>query len=226
MAVTQAGAAPRRIVRRLGLILAVALSAAITLAIVGWVAQSVAGDRMAPWIIGRASGVTAYLLLVTLVLMGLVLSHPWRSRIQRPSNANRIRLHVALAVFTLAFIALHIVVLGMDRYAGVGWRGALLPMGASYRPVATTLGLVGLWCGLLAGVTAALATRVPRWLWWPLHKVSSISLILVWLHGVFGGGDTAALTAMYLVTAGLVLIVAVGRYAAKTPADRVAELAR
>lgn len=218
--------APHRLRRSIIGMLVGGASAGITLAIIGRVSQSVAGNRMAPWIVGRASGVTAYLLMVTLVLMGLLLSHPWRSRIQRPSNANRIRLHVTLALFTAVFVAVHVVVLATDRYAGVGWRGALLPMGAAYRPVATTLGLTGLWAGLLAGLTAGAASRVPTWLWWPIHKVSALALVLVWLHGVLGGGDTAALLALYLVTGGLVCVVALGRYTARTPRDRVEELGR
>jgi hypothetical protein len=206
-------------VRRLALALATAVSAAVTMAIVGRIATSLAGNRMAPWIVGRAAGVTAYLLLMALVMLGLVLSHPWRVRITRPNSGTRIRLHICLAAFTFAFTALHILVLATDRYAGVGWSGALLPMGAEYRPVATTLGVVGFWSGLIAGVTAGLAGRLALGIWWPIHKVSGISLILVWLHGVFGGGDSSALVPMYLVTGAMVILLAVGRYSARTARD-------
>jgi hypothetical protein len=208
------------------LVLASTVSAALTAGLIGRAAQSLAGNRMAPWILGRAAGVCSYLLLVTLVLTGLVLSHPWRSRVRRPATATRIRIHLLLAVFTLLFTVGHVVVLATDRYAAVGWAGALLPMHAGYRPIATTLGLLGLWSGLLAGLTAALSGRLPFTLWWPIHKVAAVGLVLVWLHGVLGGGDTRALLAMYLITGALVLAVALSRYAARTPADRVAELLR
>jgi hypothetical protein len=210
--------------RRLLLVASIAASAGLSAALAGWAAQRVAGNRMAPWIIGRAAGVTAYLLLVVLVLLGLLLSHPWRTRITRPSSTTRIRLHVVLAVFTLAFIVLHVAVLATDSYAGIGWRGWLVPMGAQYRPVATTLGLVGLWSGLLAGITAGWSGHLPLRLWWPIHKLSSVSLLLIWLHGVFGGSDSTPLTPLYLITAGLVLIAAVGRYTARTPRDQLIEL--
>jgi len=61
----------------------------------------VSGDRNALWILGRAAGLSSYVLLVLLVAMGLVLSHPGRARIRHPSTATRIRLHVSLAAFTL-----------------------------------------------------------------------------------------------------------------------------
>ena len=216
----------RRVARRCVFIAAVVASTGVSGVLLGHAASRVAGQRMAPWIIGRAAGVCSYLLLVCLVLMGLVLSHPWRTRVRHPNQASRIRLHVALAAFTLAFIVLHVVVLAMDRYAGVGWWGALLPMRASYRPVATTLGLIGAWSGLIAGVTASFAGRLPRWAWWPLHKVAAVALVLVWLHGVFGGGDTPALLVLYLGTAAVVVAVGVSRYSARTPADLMAEWRR
>jgi hypothetical protein len=218
------GRAASRPLRKLGLILAVMASAGLTGLLIGLAARSVAGNRMAPWIVGRAAGVTSYLLLVALVLMGLFLSHPWRSRFRRPSTANRIRLHIVLSVFTLVFTVLHIIVLATDHYAGVGWWGALLPMRASYRPVAVTLGVVGTWSGLAAGVTAALAGRLPFRLWWPIHKVAGVSLVLVWVHGVLGGRDTQVLLWLYLATGAIVVFVAISRYAARTHADHVAEL--
>ena len=192
--------------------------------LLGRAATTVAGDHNAPWIVGRASGITSYLLLVAVVAMGLALSHPWRTRYRRPSTVARIRAHAVLATFTLAFTVLHVVVLANDSYAGVGWQGALLPMGASYRPVPVTLGVIGLYSGLLSGVTASLAGRLTARWWWPLHKVSALALVLVWLHGLFSGSDSAALTTLYVVTGGAVVALAVSRYVATTPGDRVAAL--
>lgn len=204
---------------RTGLLGAVSLAA--TGFLVGVPLARIAGDRMAPWVIGRASGVCAYLLLVALVCLGLVLSHPARGRLGGSTPA-RIRAHIALALFTFGFVALHVAVLATDRYAGVGWWGALLPMRASYRPVAVTLGLIGLWTGLLAGVTAAAAGWLPRRVWWPLHKLAAVSLVLIWLHGLLAGGDTPALLVLYVGTGLLVGALAVSRYTAR----RVREVAR
>jgi hypothetical protein len=185
---------------------------------------AVAGDRNAPWIVGRASGIAAYLLLVALVALGLLLSHPRRTRWRRPGPESRLRLHVSLAAFTLTLVVLHIVVLATDRYAKVGWWGALLPMASRYRPAAVTLGVLGAYCGLATGLTAALAGRLARRVWWPLHRVAAVALALVWAHGVLAGSDSAALRLMYLATAAGVLLLALTRYAARTPADRIREL--
>jgi hypothetical protein len=214
----------RRAVSAVLLAVLVAASAGVSAWLIGRAVVGVRGNRQAPWILGRAAGVTTYLLLVALVAMGLVLSHPWRTRVAWPSAATRIRIHVSLAVFTLAFLVLHVVVLATDSYAGVGWRGALVPMGASYRPVSVTLGLVAAYAGLLAGLTAALAGRIAIRIWWPIHKVSALTLAAVWVHGLWAGSDTKLLLPIYLGTGGAVVLLALSRYAARTPADRVDEL--
>jgi hypothetical protein len=192
--------------------------------LLGRAAQHVSGNHNAPWIVGRASGITAYLLLVAVVTMGLLLAHPWRTRLHRPSTVTRIRVHAVLAGFALAFTALHVLVLATDPYAGVGWTGALLPMGASYRPAPVTLGVIGLYSGLISGITAALAGRIAARVWWPLHKMSAAALALVWLHGLLAGSDALALLLMYGFSGAAVIALAISRYVATTPRDQVEAL--
>ena len=187
--------------------------------LVGVAVSSVAGNQKAPWLLGRAAGITSYLLIVGLVSFGLLLSHPAAGRLQRPSRAVRLRIHVSLAVFTLVFTTLHIVVLATDAYAGVGWRGAVIPGAATYRPLAVTFGVIGLYAGLLAGLTAAAAGRLPGRVWWPIHKVAIVTLVLVWGHAVLSGSDTPALLVMYLASGAFVLVLAVTRYIAPTGRD-------
>jgi len=210
------------ILRRTIVGLAATLSAAVTGVLIGSAIGVVEGHRMAPWMIARATGISAYLLLVLLVVLGLLLSHPSRTRVSRPSPAPRTRLHIVLAALTLALTIAHIVVLATDRFAGVGWRGASLPMQSAYRPVAVTLGVLGAWAGLVVGSTALLAGHLPQRLWWRVHKVAIVALLLVWLHGVLAGGDTPMLRWLYLSTGGLIAVVVLSRYAARTPAEQIA----
>ncbi len=131
---------------------------------------------------------------------------------------------MALAVFTLVFTVLHVVVLATDSYAGVGFFGSLVPMGSTYRPVPVTLGVIGLYAGLLAGLTASLAGRFIGRIWWPIHKISAISLVLVWGHGFLAGSDSPVMAIFYVGTAALVLGVGISRYVAQTPSDLVDDL--
>ena len=196
----------------------------------GWmVARGVLAlsDRpMGPWLLARAGGLTSYLLLVALVATGLLLAHPRLARMRRPDATTRLRLHVGLAVGTLVFTVLHVVALAVDEHAGVGWQGALLPLASTYRPVPVTLGVIGLYAGVAAALTASAAGGLAARVWWPVHKVAAVSLVLVWVHSVLAGSDTPALLVLYLATGAAVLLLAVSRYVARTTADEVAERAR
>ena len=206
--------------RRAAVVVAVVLST-VLLTQAAAIALPAAGTRS---LLARSAGITSYLLLVLLVLSGLMLSHPWSSRWRRPSPAVRIRAHVSLAAVTLAFTTVHVVMWATDDDGGVGWWGALVPWGSSFRPFYVTLGVLGLYTGLLAGVTASLAGRLAMRVWWPIHKVSVVALMLVWVH-TLGGLDAPALVIVYVVTGLLLVAVAATRHAARHHRAHVHELA-
>lgn len=200
---------------------------AIATALAGRLAiTSLAEESAVSWVLARASGLTAYLLLTALVTTGLTLAHPAVAGRGWPTRTTRLTVHVALATFTLVFTVLHVVVLATDQWVDVGWAGALLPFASGYRPVGVTLGVLALWSGLITGVTARLAGRVAARVWWPVHKVAAAAFVLVWAHGVVAGSDTPSLAWFYGLTGAAVLGLAVSRYAARTPAEHVDELAR
>ncbi len=199
-----------------GVVVGVSLAGALIGA--AWTLAS--GADMAMWVTARASGVAAYVLLTLSVLAGLVLSSPARARLRWPSAPQRIRLHVSLTVFTLLFIALHVVVLALDPWAKVGWMGVLLPWASEYRPLPVALGVLAMWVFLLVIVSAGLAGRVTGRAWRVLHRCAGVAWLLAWAHGVFAGSDTPGLLALYVGSGIAVLVTAAWRYAAKSPADR------
>ena len=212
--------------RTLARIVVGALSAAATGWLLGTAIVTATGAPMSSWVLGRSAGISSYLLLTALVVTGLLLSHPRTPARLRLGLATRVRLHAGLAAFTFVFTVLHVVVLATDAWAGVGWWGALVPFGSTYRPLPVTLGVLALYAGLAAGGTAALAGRLPLRVWWPVHKVSSVAFVLVWWHGVLAGTDTPVLLAVYGVTGLLVVGLGVSRYSASGPRDRVSALSR
>lgn len=177
----------------------------------GWVALQVSNDATPKWLLARVSGIASLVLLTALVLLGLMLAHPCGTALRSMPRATMLRIHVALASFTAMFIVLHVVILALDDYAGVGWSGVLLPLGAEYRPLPVTLGWLGLYAGLVAGLTARFAGRLGR-IWWPLHHTTLVIYAAVWAHGVLAGTDSAALTFFYAGSAMLVIAVAISRY--------------
>lgn len=202
----------RRLARRVALVLAAVVSSGVSCWLLAYAVGTASTQQAPMWILARSAGLTTYLLLVLLVAVGLILAHPASARLRRPRPATRLRLHLSLAALTAGSLTLHVVVLASDPWAHVGWRGVVLPMASTYRPVPVTLGVIAMYSGLLAGLTAGFAGRVAGRLWWPLHKVAAVVFVVAWAHGMLAGSDAAALRWLYAGTGGGLLALAVSRY--------------
>ncbi len=163
------------------------------------------------WLAARAAGFVTLGLLTVQVVLGLILSHPtnkttWKlSRLLYPWHGN-------IWIFVLAFLAMHILTLVADPYAGVGIGGALVPGLSSYRTVPVTLGVLALYALLVTGVTARYTKLLPRGFWLHLHRLSTGVLALAWGHGVLAGTDTIPLAGAYGASFVLVVLATAYRY--------------
>ncbi|MCU1676213.1 MAG: hypothetical protein JWM93_971 [Frankiales bacterium] len=179
---------------------------------IGRVAGPAVHDRMWPWVVGRGMGIAAYLSLSALTAAGLWTRHPLRVRGGVGNPATWLHVHAALAAATLALTATHIVVLAIDTYAGVGWIGVFVPGRATYRPFAIALGTISLYAALLVGLTAALAGRLFRRSWRPVHYLALLTFAGMCAHGMLAGSDTIALRPLYIATAVFVALLAISRF--------------
>ena len=167
--------------------------------------------EMRIWLAARAAGFLTLGLLTLQVVLGLVLSHPtnkttWKlSKLLFPWHENA-------WVFVMAFLALHVVTIVADPYAGVGIGGALVPGLSTYRSVPVALGTLGLHALLITGLTARYTKLLPKGLWLKLHRLSLLVLMLSWAHGVLAGTDSVALAGVYGASFTLVLAAAAYRY--------------
>ena len=155
------------------------------------------------WVSGRALGLSAFTSLWLLVILGTWMRHPLRERFRLGHPESRLRLHSALASATLALLAGHICTLAMDRYAGVGWKGVIIPGAATYRPVAITFGIFGLLTFVIVMCSGAFAGRRGTRHWLVVHRLGALNFAIVWIHGVLAGTDTATLRVFYVVTGSL-----------------------
>ncbi|HUY21586.1 MAG TPA: hypothetical protein VMV22_04520 [Acidimicrobiales bacterium] len=173
-------------------------------------------NRYFPWIVGRTLGLAAYATLVGLVVLGTWLRHPWRHRWPLVHPEARLRLHATLGTATCVLVGGHVVALGADRYAGVGWPRTLVPDASTYRPVAVTLGVLALYFLVAVTATAALGGRLVGRHWRVVHRLATPTLLLVWFHGVLAGSDTPRLRAVYAVSGALVASLLLSRALAGT----------
>jgi len=174
-------------------------------------ATSVHQAELRVWLASRAAGVVALLLLTFEVVLGLVLSHPTNKSTWRLSK-RLFPWHEHAWVFTLAFVAVHGATMAADRFAGVGWLGALVPGFSEYRTVPIAIGTIGLYALVITGLTARLTKLLPAGWWLKLHRLSLLVLALSWAHGLLAGTDTTSLLPAYALSFAAVSIAAAYRY--------------
>lgn len=163
------------------------------------------------WLVARAAGIVAYLLLTMQVTIGLVLSHPTNQSTWKLSKA-LFPWHEGAWVFVLAFIAAHVLTIVVDPYAGVGIGGAIVPGLSSYRSAPVALGSMALYALLVTGLTARYTKLLPPGLWLTVHRLAIVVFVLAWLHGMLAGTDSMTLLPMYLASGGIVLASVGWRY--------------
>lgn len=204
------------------------LVTAATVAALAWAASAWVGAAgvaaMLPWIVGRGLGIASYLSLFALTALGLWFRHPWRPRFERPAPEAILRVHAALAALTLLLVVGHVIALVVDPFAGVGLAGALLPGASHFRPLAVGLGSVAVYLGLLVGASAALAGRLGRIPWLPVHRLATASFAAIWLHALLAGSDALRLLPLYAATGLVIALLWVTRRLIRRPvAERVDE---
>jgi hypothetical protein len=162
------------------------------------------------WLAARATGVVALLLVAALVVLGILLSHPEQTQWK---FAKRIYpWHESLWLFVIGFLAVHVVSLVIDPYAGVGIGGALVPGLSSYRSAPVAVGVLALYALLLTALSARFTRLLPTGWWLKLHRLAGAVLAMAWAHGVLAGTDTQRLAPFYWAIALAVVAAAAHRY--------------
>jgi methionine sulfoxide reductase heme-binding subunit len=139
------------------------------------------------WLLARASGLTAYVLLTASVLAGLVLkSRPFRGL--KPAAVAET--HRFLALLGLGAIALHGGTLLLDGTIRLGPVALLVPGASPYRPLPVGIGVLAAELMLLVYVSFALRRRIGTRNWRRLHWATYAIFGLATLHGLAAGTDT------------------------------------
>ena len=118
------------------------------------------------WLLARASGMTAYVLVTLSVLAGLVLKSRPFGRL-RPATVTQI--HRALALYAIAAIAAHGIALVLDTTVKVSPAALAIPGLISYRPLATSLGVLAAELTILVYASFSLRRRIGFRAWRALH---------------------------------------------------------
>lgn len=156
------------------------------------------------WLIARASGLVAYVLLTTSVLAGIILkSRPFGRRLR---GITAMEIHRTLSFLGLAAIGLHGTALVLDQAVHIKVTDLLIPGLAPYRPLWTGMGVVAAELMIALIVSFPLRKVFGFKAWRKLHWVSYGTFVLAAAHGIKAGTDTgrAWTDALYIGTLGLV----------------------
>ena len=143
------------------------------------------------WLLARASGLTAYVLLTSSVLAGLtVKSRPLGRRLKAAVVTDT---HRFLSLLALGAIVVHGLVLTLDQTVKMPLAGLLVPGQSPYRPLAVGAGVVAAELMAVIYVSFSLRRRIGARNWRRLHFLTFAVFAAATVHGLAAGTDKWAL---------------------------------
>jgi sulfoxide reductase heme-binding subunit YedZ len=157
------------------------------------------------WILIRAAGVGAYVMLFMAVAWGLVATTAVvTKRVSKPT-ANMF--HQFVATTGLVLLGVHLGILLIDAYMPFHILDLLVPMRSTFRPVAITAGVIAMYAMVAVMVSSWVRKKLSTKVWRSIHLLAVPAFTLALAHGVFSGTDTQRwwMWGMYAVT-GLIVV--------------------
>jgi methionine sulfoxide reductase heme-binding subunit len=174
------------------------------------------------WYATRGAGIVSLLMLTTVVCLGILTAVRW----QRPGWPRFLsaELHRSLALMTLVFLGIHIVIAVVDPYTSLGVAAALVPFSSTYKQLWLGLGGVALYLLAAIVVTSLLRARLGHRTWRAVHWLTYAAWPAALVHGYGTGSDSPAIW-MWVVDAACVIAV-LGAFAWRLLAADEAQAAR
>jgi methionine sulfoxide reductase heme-binding subunit len=151
------------------------------------VVAAAAAGTPALWFVSRASGLALLALLSVVMVLGVATrtgSTPRRMpRFVWPE------LHRTLALFSVAFLILHVVTAIMDPYVSIGWAATVLPFTSGYRVLAVGLGTLAVDLGGAVLLTSLIRGRLRYRAWRAVHWLAYLAWPVAFVHSLTAGHD-------------------------------------
>jgi DMSO/TMAO reductase YedYZ heme-binding membrane subunit len=169
------------------------------------------------WLLARASGLTAYVLLTGSVLAGLTLkSRPFGRALKAAAVTD---VHRFLALVGLGMLGLHATALVLDGTVHISPAALLVPGLSPYRPLAVACGVLAAELMALIALSFPLRKRIGIRNWRRLHWATYAVFALGTVHGLTAGTDSSQPWAfdLYLGAVGAVAFATAYRVLARRP---------
>jgi cytochrome b561 len=166
---------------------------------------------MTTWIVLRAAGIGAYVMLFLSVSWGLIATTGVLGK--RVSKATATSVHQFMSTAGLLLLAVHIGGLLVDAFMPFGPGDVLIPGRSSFEPVPVAFGIVAMYSMVFVIVLSWLRKRIGTTWWRRSHLLAAPTFILSMIHGVFSGTDSVrpAMWWTYASTGVMVLFLVVLR---------------
>lgn len=187
------------------------------------------------WILIRATGMSAVVLLSAAMVLGLMLS--LRMRLPRWPGAVTNDLHQFVTGLALWMTGVHVLLLVIDSKSGIDLLNVVVPFTTRDQAFAMGLGTLGLLAVGVLWFTSINRTRIGYGTWRKVHHLAFAAYVVSMLHGLLGGTDTRQAWAWPVYLASAIVVgsltaqrisrrgVAPVRTASPPPAPRVRRVA-
>lgn len=141
------------------------------------------------WYLSRSAGTVAYLLTVGSTIWGLLLSTKIIKENFPPVFS--LAMHNILSWLAIALAGLHALSLLFDSYYQYTLADILLPFSGPYRAGWVGLGVIGFYLMFITSFSFLLRKQIGQRTWRKLHYLTFGVFILVTIHGLLAGTDSA-----------------------------------
>lgn len=142
------------------------------------------------WLVSRASGLVALVLVTVSVFLGLAMAG---KVLRRPGVAKKLMaLHEQTALAGLVAIAVHGIALLGDPWLHPGVAGVTVPFALGFRTFFTGLGVIGAYLAALLGLSYYARRRIGARLWRKAHRATVVVYLLGLVHALGAGSDASA----------------------------------
>jgi sulfoxide reductase heme-binding subunit YedZ len=139
------------------------------------------------WYVSRASGLTLLILFSAVMMLGVA------SRLgSAPRRWPRFvfpEVHRTLALFSVAFLALHVLTAILDPFVTIGWAATVLPFASGYRTFAIGLGTLAVDLAGAVIITSLVRRRLGFRSWRAVHWLAYLAWPVAFVHSLTAGND-------------------------------------
>jgi len=142
------------------------------------------------WLVSRASGLVALVLVTVSVGIGLTMAG---KVMRRPGLSKKLlAVHEQTALAGLVAIAVHGIALLGDPWLRPGVVGITVPFALGFKGFFTGLGVIGAYLAALLGLSFYARRRIGARLWRKAHRATVLVYLLGLVHALGAGSDAGA----------------------------------